>query len=37
MLPLLVDDVRFYLDTGFAFSGEAGHTPQITDPSFHIN
>ena len=23
--------------TGFAFSGEPGHTPQITDPRFHDN
>ena len=22
--------------TGFAFSGEAGHTPQITDPDFFL-
>ena len=23
--------------TGFAFSGEAGHTPQITNPNFNSN
>ena len=22
--------------TGFAFSGEAGHSPQITDPNFYL-
>jgi phospholipid-transporting ATPase len=25
---------NFYIDTGYAFSGEAGHAPQLTDPSF---
>lgn len=28
---------KFHLDTGFAFSQEAGQTPQITDPSFYAS
>ena len=31
----IVKDVRLYLDTGFAFSGEAGHALPITDPLFY--
>ena len=28
---------KIYLDTGFAFSGEAGHAPQITDTFLYSN
>ena len=31
----MLGDVRLYLDTGFAFSGEAGHALPITDPLFY--
>lgn len=27
---------NFYIDTGFAYSGAPGHTPQVTDPAFNL-
>lgn len=26
---------KTYTDTGFAYSGEAGHSPQVTNPIFY--